>query len=159
MAGAAAGAAAAADPIAGIFGVLKEIIDEVGDITQAVLEQLNAIFIIDRDIIKVKNVHRKGLLVESRTTTDHIRVSLFEVLFLGLVFGVWQLSRGEDNKLGLSMREALWRAHTGPLETGMQAPDFLPSDLLDAGWWEQYRASHPEPHVPGHSDVPADWTV
>ena len=163
MAGTAAGAMAGMGPIAGIFGVLKEIIDEVGDITQAVIEQLNGIYLIDRIVRKTKNVHRKGLLVESKTTTDHIRVTLFEVLFLGLVFGVWELTRGDDGKLGLSWAKRAAYALGGPvlgpivggpdIDTGLQAPDFLPRDLLDPDWWA--RQSGPIGTVGG--DVPGDY--
>ena len=106
MAGAAAGAVAGAGPIAGIFGILKEIIDEVGDITQALIEQLNAIKLIDKKVETTSYRRYRGHLTKRQVTTDHYVVTLWEVLFLGLVLGVWKLARGADGKLGLKMAEA-----------------------------------------------------
>ena len=101
-----AGVATAAGGI-GIFGILKEIIDEVGDITQALIEQLNAIKLIDKKVETTSYRRYRGHLTKRQVTTDHYVVTLWEVLFLGLVFGVWRLVRGADGKLGLSLIETV----------------------------------------------------
>jgi len=90
----------------GIFGVLKEIIDEVGDITQAVIEQLNAIRLVDKRVATTTYRRYRGKLTRRTVTTDHYVVTLFEVLFLGLALGIWQLARGADGRLGLKWTAA-----------------------------------------------------
>lgn len=121
--------------LSGIFSTLSEIVDEVGDTFQSIIEATSHTFIIDRDvehreIIYVRSGKNKGRVKETKVTTDHWKVSLFEVLLAGLILGVWEFVKSADKdgnpKLGLAMK-------TGPLGVAGMAGAAV--DPQNPFWW------------------------